>query len=303
MAILIDPPLWPAHGTLFSHLISDDSLAELHEFARRAGLPERAFDEDHYDVPAARYDELVAAGAQPVSGTRLIRVLRASGLRVPARARRSGAIAALEHNWLRLLPQHRELGARLLQRWNEPHRHYHGPAHLLAVLQRLRELARHGGGDGPGMEPSRRVQLAAWFHDAVYDGLPGDDEDRSAELARSLLTDVLGAPAAAEVAALVLSTKEHRLPAEFDGDLRRDAALLLDADLGVLASSTPEYDRYVRQVRADYAHVDDVSWARGRAGVLDRLLSADPLFHTEWAAEQWTGPARANLRRESMRLG
>lgn len=79
--ILIDPPLWPAHGRLFSHVISDTSLAELHAFARRARLPERAFEGDHYDVPEERYADCLAAGAVPVSGTQLARALRDSGLR------------------------------------------------------------------------------------------------------------------------------------------------------------------------------------------------------------------------------
>ena len=47
MTVLIDPPAWPAHGTVFSHLVSDASLEELHAFARAAGLSERAFDRDH----------------------------------------------------------------------------------------------------------------------------------------------------------------------------------------------------------------------------------------------------------------
>ncbi|WP_415857041.1 DUF4031 domain-containing protein, partial [Sinomonas sp. G460-2] len=54
MAILIDTPMWPAHGTVFAHLVSDTSLAELHAFAAAADVPERAFDEDHYDVPERR---------------------------------------------------------------------------------------------------------------------------------------------------------------------------------------------------------------------------------------------------------
>ena len=55
MTVFIDPPMWPAHGRLFSHLISDTSVAELHALARRVGLPERAFDGDHYryEYPAA----------------------------------------------------------------------------------------------------------------------------------------------------------------------------------------------------------------------------------------------------------
>lgn len=85
MAVLIDPPLWPAHGRRWSHLASDASLRELHEFAHRLGIPERGFEGDHYDVPEERYAGTVAAGALPVSSRELLRRLRASGLRRPKR--------------------------------------------------------------------------------------------------------------------------------------------------------------------------------------------------------------------------
>ena len=87
MTVLVDIPMWPRHGTLWAHLVSDASYDELHAFAAAAGLPGRAFDRDHYDVPLERHGELVALGAQPVSGHELIRRLVASGLRVPARER------------------------------------------------------------------------------------------------------------------------------------------------------------------------------------------------------------------------
>jgi len=86
--VLIDQPAWPAHGTLWSHLVSDASLTELHEFASRAGVPRRAFDLDHYDVPAERYEELVALGAHPVGIREFVLRLSASGLRVKAVDRR-----------------------------------------------------------------------------------------------------------------------------------------------------------------------------------------------------------------------
>ncbi len=89
MPVLLDPPMWPRHGRLWAHLVSDTSLAELHAFAGRAGLPRRAFDLDHYDVPDHLRADLLALGAQPVSARELIRRLRASGLRVPAHERRS----------------------------------------------------------------------------------------------------------------------------------------------------------------------------------------------------------------------
>ena len=87
MTVLLDPPLWPRHGRIWGHLVSDASLEELHDFATRAGLPERGFDRDHYDVPTDRYAELIALGAALVDSRGLVRRLRASGLRVPARDR------------------------------------------------------------------------------------------------------------------------------------------------------------------------------------------------------------------------
>lgn len=81
MGILIDPPAWPAYGRLWSHLVSDESHAELHQFAAAHSIPRRGFDRDHYDVPADAYDRLVAAGAQPVSSRELVRRLSVAGLR------------------------------------------------------------------------------------------------------------------------------------------------------------------------------------------------------------------------------
>jgi muramoyltetrapeptide carboxypeptidase len=81
VALYIDPPAWPAHERLWSHLISDVSLAELHAFAAAQGVPRRGFERDHYDVPAEMHDALVAAGAEPVSSREVVRRLREAGLR------------------------------------------------------------------------------------------------------------------------------------------------------------------------------------------------------------------------------
>ncbi|MEO7005760.1 MAG: DUF4031 domain-containing protein [Terrimesophilobacter sp.] len=89
MTVLIDQPIWPAHDRLWSHVVSDTSLDELHRFAASTGVPSRSFDLDHYDVPADRYDELVAAGAHPVSIRDFVSRLQASGLRVSQRERRA----------------------------------------------------------------------------------------------------------------------------------------------------------------------------------------------------------------------
>jgi len=85
MTIWIDLPIWPRHGTVFAHLMSDISLEELHAFAGRAGLHPRSFEGDHYDVPQQRYAAVLAAGATATTGADLVRRLLASGLRIRKR--------------------------------------------------------------------------------------------------------------------------------------------------------------------------------------------------------------------------
>lgn len=87
MTIYLDPPMWPRHGKIWGHMISDESVDELLEFAARAGIPQRAFDRDHIDVPEDMYPELIDMGAIVVDSRELIRRLRASGLRVTAAQR------------------------------------------------------------------------------------------------------------------------------------------------------------------------------------------------------------------------
>jgi hypothetical protein len=88
MTVLIDQPIWPAHDILWGHLVSDESLLELHTFAQRAGIPPRGFDLDHYDFPDYRYEDLVALGAIPVTTREMVTRLARSGLRVSQRERR-----------------------------------------------------------------------------------------------------------------------------------------------------------------------------------------------------------------------
>ncbi|WP_436493690.1 HD domain-containing protein [Actinokineospora sp. HUAS TT18] len=171
----------------------------------------------------------------------------------------------------------------LLARWSEPHRTYHGVAHLEAVLRHIDELADHA--DSPDL-----VRLAAWFHDAVHLGQP-DDEERSAELAEVWLGGVLGPASVAEVARLVRLTAGH---VTSPGD--RNGEVLCDADLAILAS--PDYAAYAASVREEYAAVPDELFRAGRAAVLRSLLELPALYRTPQALAQWEAPARANLTAE-----
>ena len=89
VAVLVDEPLWWWRGRRWCHLVSDTSLAELHEFAARLDIPRRAFQGDHYDIPEDDRAAVVAAGATEVASRELVRRLRAAGLRLSPTERRS----------------------------------------------------------------------------------------------------------------------------------------------------------------------------------------------------------------------
>ena len=89
VAVLIDEPMWWHRGRKWSHLVSDTSFDELHAFTLAVGIPRRAFQGDHYDIPEEHYGEMVAAGAQPTPSRELVRRMRAAGLRLGPQARRA----------------------------------------------------------------------------------------------------------------------------------------------------------------------------------------------------------------------
>lgn len=115
VGILVDDAVWPWRGRLWAHLVSDTSHDELHEFAARLGMPRRAFQGDHYDLPTDLRERAVAIGAEPVCARELLHRLTTAGLRRPKRRRsppeadqiqvappvRFGAVDAVPRNGLR----------------------------------------------------------------------------------------------------------------------------------------------------------------------------------------------------------
>jgi predicted metal-dependent HD superfamily phosphohydrolase len=177
-----------------------------------------------------------------------------------------------------------ELREDLLARWSETHRKHHTVAHLHEMLDAIGELA------DAGVQFDREaVELAAWFHDAIYETGRDDNEDRSAELARELLAS---SPIRDEVARLVLVTKTHTMA---DDDI--NGAVLSDADLSVLGSEALRYRAYAAAVREEYAEIADEVFKPARAQVLASLLDG-PLFHTDVGRALWEEPARRNVAEE-----
>lgn len=188
--------------------------------------------------------------------------------------------------WRRLSPAvpPPALFADLETRYREPQRHYH-------TLQHLEECFAALDGVGPDVADRAAVELALWFHDAVYDVHRHDNEARSADLAAASLRDA-GLPDAlvAKVAALILATRDH---VGADGDA--DAAALLDADLAILGTTPARFAEYERQIRAEYAHVPDDVFVPARRRILENFLRRPSLFATPALHARLEAPARLNL--------
>jgi predicted metal-dependent HD superfamily phosphohydrolase len=177
----------------------------------------------------------------------------------------------------------------LLSRFAEPHRHYHTARHLeecFAELERVRSEA----------ERPAEVELALWFHDAIYDPRRHDNEQRSAAWARTVAADAGLDPSVAErVAALVMATRHDAVP---EG---ADARVLVDVDLAILGAPEERFDEYERAVRQEYAWVPGPVFRRERRKILERFLARPRIFETRGLAAR-EQRARENLGRSLQRL-
>jgi predicted metal-dependent HD superfamily phosphohydrolase len=179
----------------------------------------------------------------------------------------------------------------LAERYAEPHRYYHTLTHIDACLTWLdwfRALARH----------PEEVELALWFHDAVYDPRAGggQNERESARLACDALRELGVARAKLErIAGHVLATEAHAAA-------QGDAALVVDLDLTILGARRPEFDRFEEQIRKEYAHVPADQFRMGRRSVLESFLGRSAIYQAPQIRDELEARARENLQRRIAEL-
>jgi predicted metal-dependent HD superfamily phosphohydrolase len=198
--------------------------------------------------------------------------------------------------WLQLGGSgHEHLLQQVLAHHREPHRRYHTAVHVMWVLRHVAELAAAQA--TPLDVPA--LQLAALYHDIVYDPRATDNEARSAVLARQAAVE-LGWPAdrADLVHRWVEATAHRRHDAPAAEHVDAHEAVLLDADLAILGAAPAEYQAYVHGVRAEYQHVPASAWRTGRAEVLRGFLARPQLFLTATMRAARESRARANLTAE-----
>ena len=183
-----------------------------------------------------------------------------------------------------------ELYAPVHTAYQEPQRKYHTLQHLEECLLRFDEVKQHA-------ERPAEVELALWFHDAIYDPARRDNELRSAEWAKAGI-QACGLPedVGARVYALIMMTVHNAVPAG------RDAEALIDVDLSIFAANPARFDEYEQQVRAEYAFVPEAVFRRERSRILREFLAREWLYSTPYFREHHEPQARANLQRSISNL-
>jgi len=172
----------------------------------------------------------------------------------------------------------------LLAAHREPQRSYHTLQHLRDCIERFERCSDLAA------RPSE-VEIALWFHDAVYDVHRDDNERRSADWAhRALAAAGVAAEAAARVDALVMATR-HAVATPAGGD----EELLVDIDLAILGADPARFAEYQRQIRREYAHVPDADFAARRRAVVAGFLARDAIYRTPRLHAELEARARQNL--------
>ena len=184
-----------------------------------------------------------------------------------------------------------KLYGELIARYSEPHRKYHTLRHLDECFEKLdevRALAEHPA----------EIELALWFHDAIYNVKRHDNEKKSADWARASAV-AAGTPADAcnRVHSLIMATRHKAVPRG------TDAEILVDVDLSILGAAPERFDQYERQVREEYAWVPEFVFRRERKAILKEILARSRIFSTTRFRDRYEQQARSNIERSLERLG
>jgi len=172
---------------------------------------------------------------------------------------------------------------RLTTAYAEGHRHYHNQRHIVECLQEF-DAARHL------VRQVEAVELALWFHDAVYDPRAGDNEERSASLAKQCLDEAgVSGLISNTVVELVMATKHHQ-PGE-----NADAGVMIDIDLSILGQTEERFLEYEAQIRKEYAWVPRIIFGPKRAEILEGFLRRERIYRTEWFCNKYEERARRNI--------
>jgi predicted metal-dependent HD superfamily phosphohydrolase len=179
----------------------------------------------------------------------------------------------------------------LIARYSEPHRRYHTVRHLEECFAKLTEICNLA-------EHAAEVELAIWFHDAIYEKHSNQNEVKSAELAVKKVLAAGGTKdAAARISNLIMATRHAVLPRN------KDEQVLIDVDLSILGAEPERFKEYERQIREEYSWVPFFLFRKRRRKILKDFLARPTIFNTPVFIQRYEKQARQNIERSMTRMG
>lgn len=181
------------------------------------------------------------------------------------------------------LPTSEDCYQSLITAYGEAHRHYHTFEHITAMLKHFDKC--NDQGDNP-----QEIEIAIWFHDAIYKPFSSSNELDSANWAQRFLLEAgYDEDKIKRVFELIMATQHHGLPKS------TDEKLLVDIDLSILGSSAKRYDQFEKQVRQEYKWVPGLIYRKKRKALLESFLNRPSIYSTDHFRKQFESQARINI--------
>ena len=182
----------------------------------------------------------------------------------------------------------------LVHRYQTPKRYYHNLNHIEYCLRELQEI-------DIDRESKIIIELAIWFHDAVYDISKTDNEEQSAKLAvRCLNAFNVNAVIIDKVEGMILKTKDHKCMGDWAENI------FLDIDMSILAADNITYRKYKNGILREFkeycakvyeSQISNRDFYTMRNYALNKILDMDQIFVSAWYIDK-EAKARENLKLE-----
>ena len=197
-------------------------------------------------------------------------------------------LSLLEKSWFELhrhyhFSEPQKIFNKLIAAYSEKQRAYHTLQHLYECLILLESIRSD-------LNDANAVELALWFHDAIYDPQAKDNELKSAELFGRYMAQDLSVEIVKKIKRWIIATQKHTSTDELD------LQFLLDIDLAILAASPERFEEYEQQIQQEYAWVDPDVYSIKRKEVLAHFYQTESLYQTEYFQQNFEQRARRNLK-------
>ena len=200
-------------------------------------------------------------------------------------------ITKLKTRWINLFQQYADADYLckgfddLVQRYAEPHRHYHTLVHVVTCLNIFDKAIDN-------ISDSFCVETAIWFHDVIYTPQKGDNEYASAKHAKSFLSNIhVEEEKISKIENLICLTKHPTSPSS------DDEKYLIDIDLMILGAEPEIYEEYDRSIKKEYSFVPNLLYKKGRKKLLKSFIEKNSIYETNFFIQRFEKQARDNLKK------